>query len=227
MAEPETRSIRLIEDRWATFRRMLEVVAIIAAGAWAFYTFFYQEKIKPAGEPASIGEILRITRLGRDAQRDIIDASFGFRNTGKTEIDIAADGWNVWGIRYGRRTRVQRDDTASTRMYHDTVPVVFQHLIASYADLRAASQGGRPASAILEPGAEFTLHDVIALPRGAYDVVKSEVIAVPVKTAEFGGSTRKRAQIAIIRYKDGAIWLKEYSKDVFETDNSTDFALIP
>jgi hypothetical protein len=95
MAEPATRSIRLVEDRWATFRHILEVVAIIAAGAWAFYTFCYQEKIKPAGEPASIEETLCITRLGRDAQRDIIDASFGFRNTGKTEIDIAADGWSL------------------------------------------------------------------------------------------------------------------------------------
>jgi hypothetical protein len=227
MAEPETRSIRLIEDRWATFRRVLETVAIIAAGVWAFYTFFYQERIKPANEPASIGEDLRITRLGRDAQRDIVDASFGFRNTGKTEIDIAADGWNVWGIRYGRRARPQKVDTASTRAYHDTVPVVSQHLIASYADLREAAQGGRPASAVLEPGAEFTLHDVIALPRGAYDVVKSQVIAVPVKRAEYSGGKQKRAHIAIIRFEDGAIWLKAYSKDVFETDNSTDFALIP
>jgi hypothetical protein len=51
VAEQKPREIRLVEDPWATLRHVVEVLALVAAGAWAFYTFIYQEKIKPANEP--------------------------------------------------------------------------------------------------------------------------------------------------------------------------------
>ena len=44
----EPRSIRLVEDRWATIRHVVEAVAIVGAALWAFYVFVYQERIKPA-----------------------------------------------------------------------------------------------------------------------------------------------------------------------------------
>ncbi len=51
MASDDAHKIRIIEDPWATFRHVIEAVAIVAAGLWAFYIFVYQEKIKPSGEP--------------------------------------------------------------------------------------------------------------------------------------------------------------------------------
>ncbi|MBC5799358.1 MAG: hypothetical protein GIW94_05210 [Candidatus Eremiobacteraeota bacterium] len=36
MNEPQPQAIRLVEDRWATIRHVVEAVAIVAAGAWAF-----------------------------------------------------------------------------------------------------------------------------------------------------------------------------------------------
>jgi hypothetical protein len=188
--------------------------------------------IKPAQDPPALHEVLKITRLGRDANRDFIDASFGFQNAGKTEIDIAADGWNVWGIRYGKRARVRTINTSPMTKsvvgeYQDSIPMVSEHLIARLVDLREAAEGGRPAEIVLEPGDETTIHDVIVLRRGAYDLVKSEMLAVPVKTAEFGGNTGKRVRIDIIRQKDGSIFLEPSTKGVFEDDNSTDLALTP
>jgi hypothetical protein len=231
-ARGRPQTIRLLEDRWTTARHVVESIAIVAAGAWAFYTFFYQNMIKPAQDPPALHEILTITSLGRDAKRDFIDASFGFQNAGKTEISIAADAWNVWGVRYGTRERVQTINTSPVtksviREYRDSVPIVSQHLIARLVDLRQAAQGGRPADIVLEPGDETTIHDVIVLRRGTYDLIKSDMIAVPVKTAEFGGNTGRRVRIDIIRQKDGSIFLKPDAKGVVEDDNATDFALKP
>jgi hypothetical protein len=231
-ARGRPQTIRLEEDRWATARHFVESVAIVAAGAWAFYTFFYQNMIKPAKDPPALHEILKITRLGRDEKREFIDASFGFQNAGKTEINIAADAWNVWGVRYGTRARVQTIDIspirkAALREYQDSVPIVSQHLIARLIDLRQSAEGGRPANIVLEPGDETTIHDVIVLPRGTYDLIKSEMIAVPVKTAEFGGNTGRRVRIEVIRQEDGSIFLEPHTKGVFEDDNLTNFALTP
>ena len=227
---PQT--IRLEEDRWTKVRHVVESIAIVAAGAWAFYTFFYQNMIKPAQDPPALHEILTITRLGRDTKRDFIDASFGFQNAGKTEINIAADALNVWGVRYGTRARVHSINTSPVtksviREYRNSVPVVSRHLIARLVDLRQSAQGGRPANITLEPGDEVTLHDVIVLRRGTYDLIESEMIAVPVKTAEFGGNTGRRVRIDIARQEDGSIFLEPDTKGVSEDDNVTNFALTP
>jgi hypothetical protein len=38
----------------ALVRDIVEVVAIIAAGIWALYTFVYAERVKPASEPPTV-----------------------------------------------------------------------------------------------------------------------------------------------------------------------------
>jgi hypothetical protein len=98
----EPRAIRIVDDRWTVVRHVVESLAIIAAGLWAFYIFVYQEKIKPASDPASLTTSIGVHRLGRDATRDALSIDVRLQNSGKTEIDIAADAFNVWGraIRY-------------------------------------------------------------------------------------------------------------------------------
>ena len=102
MSEQRPRAIRLVEDPWATLRHVVEVLALVAAGAWAFYTFIYQERIKPASEPAILDDTVTVTRVGQDRTRDILDVSIHLHNGGKTEIEVAADGYNVYGDRYAR-----------------------------------------------------------------------------------------------------------------------------
>ena len=105
MSDEAPRKIQIVEDPWATFRHIIEGVAIVAAGLWAFYTFIYQERIKPASEPAALSETISVQRLGRDEKREILGVTFTYRNAGKTEIDIAADAYDIVGIRYGDRAK--------------------------------------------------------------------------------------------------------------------------
>jgi hypothetical protein len=220
MGAPEPRAIRLVEDRWTTLRHIVEALAIIAAGAWAFYTFFYQETIKPAGEAPALAPTISISLLGSDSHRDILQISAGFHNTGRTQIDIAADAVNIWGIRYGPRDTAQYQNAPGRRTYSLTMPEASTRLIASAVELRQGAQGGlKGFQDVIEPGATTTVSNVIVVPRGKYDLLHAQIVAVPVKlhqppvrvtlAAENGGGTTLDADAA-----------------AFEDDNDTYFSLI-
>jgi hypothetical protein len=220
----EPRPIRIVEDRWATLRHVIEAVAIVAAGLWAFYTFIYQETIKPAGEPAALVQTVTIHRLGRDARRDILSIDVRLQNTGKTRIDIAADGYNVWGIRYAAHEVVAQANGPIRRSYSREIPVLSNRLIYSLVELRAAAEGGNPnRHIVLEPGATVSTGGVIVVPRGAYDVIHAQVIAVPIKMP-----VSRKVRISVVQDTSGAAMLVPANgSDVVEDDVSTDFALVP
>ena len=219
----EPRTIRLAEDRWATIRHVVEAVAIIAAGIWAFYSFIYQERIKPANEPASLSERISMERLGRDAHREIVRVNIAFRNSGKTEIDVAADAWNVWGSRYGTRDRSSSKTTAYRRIVTNAVPRLSRRLVATFAELRSAAIGGPPTHMVLEPDTENLLSAVVVVPRGEYDVLSAQVVAVPIKTP-----VRNKLHVAIVTERDGSSFLVPQHEDgIGEDDLDTDIALIP
>jgi hypothetical protein len=216
----EPYEIRIIEDRWATFRHVVEAVAIVAAGSWAFYTFIYQEKIKPANEPAALSATIAVTTLEHDSRRDILGLSIELKNTGKTELDIAADGYNVWGEKYGTRPVATKRTRPDRREFEDGLPIVSRKLIMAFAELRDAAAGGRPgAHIIIEPDASETLSNVFAVTHGAYDVIHAQVMAIPVKT-----TVTDKAIVTVVTSRAGAYWLKPGAND-FEDDNNTDFAL--
>jgi hypothetical protein len=161
--EPQSRlrsepyAVRIIEDRWTTFRHIIEAVAILAAGLWAFYIFVYQEKIKPAGQPAALNTGITIRTLGHNARRDILGLRISLHNSGQTEIDIAADGYDIWGERY----------------------------VHGFMELRDMAIGGHAGNHIvLEPGDNETFEDVVTVPHGLYDLFYARVIAVPIKTSQ-------------------------------------------
>ncbi len=223
MSARPPRTIRLAEDRWANVRHIVEVVAIVAAGLWGFYVFIYQERIKPAGEPAALVPSVVVERLGRDAHRDVLRVSLRFRNTGKGEIDIAADAFNIWGDRYGSRPVVATEDTPNHRVYANTVPLVSTHLLETRSELRQSAQGGRKGyNFVIESGASNDMSYVIVIPRGTYDLIRAQVIAVPVK---FPVSSPVR--VTMQRLRDGAAWLRADSPGTFEDDADVQFALIP
>jgi hypothetical protein len=221
----EPRPIRLVEDRWATVRHVVEAVAIVAAGLWAFYTFIYQERIKPAAEPAALFPSIIVQRVGHDATREVLRVTLEWHNTGQTEIDLAAAGWNVYGVRYGTRP-VHRSIDRNGNVHHETnaMPVVSITLLRSFAELRDAAVGGIPNDHIVvEPGATTTYDDPggdLVIPRGRYDVINAEIMGVPVKTP-----VRSKVPVGMTRLADGGIKFTSQVTAVANTRSST--SLIP
>jgi len=221
-AEPP-RKIQIVEDRWASFRHIIEAVAIIAAGLWAFYTFIYQERIKPAAEPAALSDTISVHRLGRDAKRDILGITLSYHNAGKTEIDVAADAYNVVGVRYADASKPFDVRKSNREDSGDDVPTTSTHLIRAFAELRDAAIGGQPGfHIILEPGDTLTDDEVVTVPRGAYDLIRAQIIAVPVKT-----SLGRRIRVEIKHGPRGGVTLTTPEPDFGEEDTESNFALIP
>jgi hypothetical protein len=218
----EPRTIRLVEERWTTVRHIVEALAIVAAGAWAFYTFFYQEKIKPASEPPALSPSITITRLGRDAQREILNVSVSYHNVGKTELDIAADTVNVWGIRYRPRDEAQVDRRRYSQSYVVSMPEASHRLILSATEFRDGAQNGKRGwHNVVEPDATTTVSTVIAIRRGQYDLIHAQIVAVPVKLDQAS------VRISATEEKGGGTFLRPDPARAFESDNATDFALVP
>jgi hypothetical protein len=219
----EPRAIRIVDDRWTIVRHVVESLAIVAAGLWAFYIFVYQEKIKPASDPASLTTSIDVRRLGRDATRDVLSIDIRLQNSGKTEIDIAADAINVWGERYGIHDVSLERRNATSRTYDHSVPLRSRTLIRTFAELRYRAVGGKDAHITIEPGAAQPLSYIVVVPRGEYDVIRAQTIDVPVKTNQ----SRKIA-IAITGDHIHGLWLTlAPDADAEENDLDTHFSLIP
>ncbi len=222
MSEQRPRAIRLVEDPWATLRHVVEVLALVAAGAWAFYTFIYQERIKPASEPAILDDTVTVTRVGQDRTRDILDVSIHLHNGGKTEIEVAADGYNVYGDRYARSESHTVHNGTNVYAFNNNESLVSEQLISSFAQLRNAAVGGISSHTTIEPDGTVTIPFTIVIPRGKYDVIRAQVLAVPVKTP-----VHPRVSVQIIRKPDGSVFLQPLTASIYEDDNSIDFGLLP
>ena len=224
MSKRDPHEIRVLEDRWVTVRHIVEAVAIVSAGIWAFYTFVYQERIKPASEPAALTLTIALSSLGHDRLRDIVNLHVGLHDTGKTEIDIAADGYNIWGERYGGQSVVRRRESPDRYRFDSGLPIVSRRLITAFAELRDAAVGGTKGNhIIIEPGSTETLDRVFAVPHGAYDIIHAQVSAVPIKTTRTA-----KVPIAVTTPRVGGYLLRPAAgDDAEEDDNTTDFALPP
>ncbi len=223
MAEQKPRAIRLVEDPWATVRHVVEVLALVAAGAWAFYTFVYQERIKPANEPAALDDTITVQRIAHDRTRDVLDVAIHLHNYGKTEIDVAADAFNLWGDRYATAVTHNSSGPVNDRAVSNDDARVSHRLIRAFFELRRDAVGGTPhRNTTIEPDGVITISQVIVIPRGAYDVLSGQVLAVPVKTP-----VRQRVNVQVVREPDGSVFLRPTTPGVFEDDNNVDFGLLP
>lgn len=206
--------------RVATVRQIVEIVAIIAAGIWAFYTFIYEEQIKPAHEPLDSVETISLVHEGRIRGLDIIQVKILIQNTGKTEFDMVASNVEVYGYRYGRVQRL-------TEVYHDlytdtdSAPTVAQHLIFSRVDLYDGAVNGRAGvHNIVDPGSQTQGSYLIAIPHGRYDLLHAKFQYMPHKTP-----LRGRFVINVKRLAAGGFQLTSPSNDLLEDNVESQLAL--
>jgi hypothetical protein len=218
-----TYEVRIVEDRWATFRHIIEAVAIVAAGAWAFYVFVYQEKIKPQSQPASLTIDVSMYEISHTARLDIVGVKLVFRNSGQTEIDVAADGFSVWGERFGRAVVARRRELPFYSGFDRDLKVESKTVVRSSMELRDMAVGGVPGNhIIMEPADLETLVYTIVIPHDAYDLLYARVIAVPLKTSQVS-----KIPVTIKRRSDGSYWLSFHKDDDGTEDDNDAYFSVP
>jgi hypothetical protein len=204
----------------AIIRHIVEIVAIVAAGAWAFYTFIYEERIKPAHEPLEAVETVSLVRDGRIRNMDVVRVKVGIRNVGKTEFDSIALSLKVFGYRYGREVRFT-SDTAGSYAITDAAPLTAPKLILDRVELYAGAVHGKAdVHNIIDPGADLGASYLIAVPRGRYDVLVAKFRYFPHKTP-----LQHRFVVNVTHLPDGSLDVNSPAPDLLQDNVQSELAL--
>ena len=161
------------ESRHATaiVRDVVEVVAIVLAGIWALYTFVYEERIKPAGEPASI---VVTGSLQRQAERNgLVELAYDvtLKNTGSTRVYIAAAGFAADGIRFTASPLYQRRPDGSFTEYDRDAHMSYRRSVYRVEQFTKYANKSFTSGYDIGPGEEVPYSGFFAVRRSDYDEV--------------------------------------------------------
>lgn len=169
------RSLRVhsVPTRAEQIRIAVEVVAIIAAGAWALYTFVYEQRIKPLSEGPAFSVSTPVDQSPTRNGVVFLRIHKRFENTGNVAIDLAAEALSVYGERMTTRaTREDRTQTPTRAQVTADVPRRPVALLFSIAKLRNGAVGGNPKTAFyLPPHSSGEQVFLVAVPAKIYPVV--------------------------------------------------------
>ena len=155
-------------------RIAVEVVAIIAAGLWALYTFVYEQRIKPLSEAPSFSLPTTIDQGATVNGVAFLTIHKRLQNNGNIPVDIAAEALSVYGeVIVNRSKRYKRLETSTSVSVKADVPRLPAALLFSLAKLRNGAVGGNQKTDFYVPAhsaAEETF--LIAVPVKAYPLIK-------------------------------------------------------
>ena len=86
-------------DRLERANALVQTLAILAAGAWAVYTFIYEARIKPALEPPAVSVTTSLVRAGERDRHVAIRSTVTRKNVGQTGVRVLGLVYNVTGVR--------------------------------------------------------------------------------------------------------------------------------
>jgi hypothetical protein len=154
-------------------RTTVEVVAIIAAGLWALYTFVYEQRIKPLSEAPSFSLPTIVDQGSTVNGVAFLTIHKKLQNTGNVPVDIAAEALSVYGeVIAPLSKRYDRSETSTNARVKADVPRQPVALLFSFAKLRNGAVAGNQRTAFFVPAhssAEETF--LVAVPVKVYPVI--------------------------------------------------------
>lgn len=165
--------VHSVPTRAEQIRTAVEIVAILAAGIWALYTFVYEQRIKPLSEPAEFSVPTTVTQGPTVNGVVFLTIHKRLENTGNVPIDIAAEALSVYGEKIATSSaRVKRQESSVQAEVKADVPRKPVALLFSMARLRSGAVGGDPKTNFFLPphsAAEQTF--LVAVPAHVYPLV--------------------------------------------------------
>jgi hypothetical protein len=215
--------VHSVPTRAEQVRTAVEIIAILAAGLWALYTFVYEQRIKPLSEPAEFSLPTTVTQGPTVNGVVFLTIHKRLENTGNVPIDIAAEALNVYGEKIvNSRKRVQRIRTPYAVEVKNDVPRRPVDLLFSQAKLRSGAVGGDPTTSFfLPPHSAAEEVFLVAVPARTYPVVMVSRIdfvrKAPITT---------HVAVHIVRTLLGGSWLDPTSLEG-EYDNQDEYPIKP
>ena len=159
----ESHAIRITRD-------VVEIVAILAAGFWAFYVFIYENRIKPSFTDPQVAVSATLQKTSQHAGADGILLKTELRNVGVVPFYLVGYAVTVLGARVTLSThpmpptRSSRSETTDTYFRQSKfVPVYGSGYITSL---------GNPSSTReleLQPGGNGVQESIFFVPAGRFD----------------------------------------------------------
>ena len=161
-----------VPTRGEQLRTAVEIVAIVAAGIWALYTFVYEQRIKPLAQAPSFSLPTLVDQQRAPNGAVFLTIHKRLENTGDVSIDIAAESLSVYGEQFTSVRRVRRLETPTLMQVSEDVPRTRVALLFSIAKLRSGAVGGNPTTSFFLPAHSSAEEDyVVVVPPRTYPMV--------------------------------------------------------
>jgi hypothetical protein len=214
--------VHSVPTRSEQIRTAVEIVAIVAAGLWALYTFVYEQRIKPLAEAPEFSLPTVVDQGPTTNGVVFLTIHKRLENTGNVPIDIAAESLNVYGEKVESSTARSPQVVTPTLVQIDAdVPRKPVALLLSIAKLREGSVGGPNTNFFTPPHSSLEQTFLVAVPAKVYPVIliarKDFVLKAPI--------TPKIA-VRIERLPLGAYGLQSTDRNG-EYDTQTEYPIRP
>ncbi|MBV8638831.1 MAG: hypothetical protein JO322_12180 [Candidatus Eremiobacteraeota bacterium] len=162
----------------ATVRDVVEIVAILAAGIWAFYVFAYENRIKPSMANPDIDVTASMQKISERNGLIAVSLHVQFRNIGTVRADLLAAAINVYGQRVletepraGREAHPLRYVFAGYCKTGPLVPVYSNAYVTHHGDPATTEYTD------VDPGSTLDDYWTFYVPRGRFDLLTLSIDA--------------------------------------------------
>lgn len=165
--------IHSLPTRAERVRTIVEIVALLAAGIWALYTFVYEQRIKPLSEQPSFAVPTTVDQGPTINGNAILTIHKRFENVGNVPIDVAAETLTVYGETLAAAPQTRADLSRTDSYLYGDVPRRVARLLYSTFRLRRGAVGGNATeNFLLLPHTSAEESIVIAVPVKSYPLIK-------------------------------------------------------
>lgn len=180
-------------------RDVVEVVAIVAAGAWAFYIFAYENRIKPSLASPEVNFTATMQRLGERNGLIAVRVHQTMHNFGTVPANFLGLAMNVYGERVAPTGEKAAPPVPDTRYkYQALFRTSRPEPIYSIAYVTRRGDPTSTQSTDLDPGDTLQNDYTLFVPRGRYDLLTVEINGVYVKSLD------QRVPTRIVRSPSGS-----------------------
>jgi hypothetical protein len=169
--ERRSHRIRIVRD-------VVEIVAFLAAGIWAFYTFAYENRIKPSLADPELNFVVTMQKLSEHRGLIGVRLHTEIRNVGTVQANIIGLSYWVLGKRVEpllvpQKPVLAHGDALLKAFYRESsgTPVFGMAYLTQMAD---------PASVqrtTMDPGGDLPRDSVFFVPSGRFDYLEAHISA--------------------------------------------------
>ncbi|HZV76279.1 MAG TPA: hypothetical protein VFF63_00815 [Candidatus Babeliales bacterium] len=153
-------------------RDVVEVVAIVAAGAWAFYVFIYQNRILPSFAEPDVNITASMQRLSERNGLIAVGLRTAYRNVGSVKAHFTGIAVNVYGQRITpSEPRVTRESAPLAYDFEGFYRIGPRVPVYAYAYVTQLGNPKTGQDIEIDPGTMFENYRTFYVPQGRFQML--------------------------------------------------------